>query len=81
MSDDIQKHVKVYYAVFAALASDPEVKGVIVTGAGDKAFVAGADIRYFVNKIKSGRVPDIVEFTRKGHALLLKIENGSCQWE
>jgi enoyl-CoA hydratase len=31
-------------AVFAALASDPEVKGVIVTGAGEKAFVAGADI-------------------------------------
>jgi len=31
-------------AVFTALASDVEVKGVIVTGAGEKAFVAGADI-------------------------------------
>jgi enoyl-CoA hydratase len=29
---------------FAALGSDPAVKGVILTGAGEKAFVAGADI-------------------------------------
>ncbi len=31
-------------AAFAALASDAEVRGVVVTGAGEKAFVAGADI-------------------------------------
>jgi enoyl-CoA hydratase len=31
-------------AVFTALAADDEVRGVILTGAGDKAFVAGADI-------------------------------------
>jgi len=31
-------------AAFGALRTDPQVKGVIVTGAGDKAFVAGADI-------------------------------------
>ena len=30
--------------IFAALASDAEVRGVVVTGAGEKAFVAGADI-------------------------------------
>jgi enoyl-CoA hydratase len=30
--------------VFARLRDDPEVGGVILTGAGDKAFVAGADI-------------------------------------
>jgi enoyl-CoA hydratase len=30
--------------VFEALAADQEVRGVIVTGAGEKAFVAGADI-------------------------------------
>jgi len=29
---------------FAALGADPEVGGVVVTGAGEKAFVAGADI-------------------------------------
>ncbi|HJS58521.1 MAG TPA: enoyl-CoA hydratase-related protein [Vicinamibacteria bacterium] len=31
-------------AAFASLASDPEVLGVVLTGAGEKAFVAGADI-------------------------------------
>jgi enoyl-CoA hydratase len=31
-------------AAFAALAEDDAVRGVILTGAGDKAFVAGADI-------------------------------------
>jgi enoyl-CoA hydratase len=31
-------------AAFAALGSDAEVRGVILTGAGEKAFVAGADI-------------------------------------
>ena len=31
-------------AVFTALASDAEVRGVILTGSGEKAFVAGADI-------------------------------------
>jgi len=31
-------------AAFSALASDAAVKGVVVTGAGEKAFVAGADI-------------------------------------
>jgi enoyl-CoA hydratase len=31
-------------AAFAAMANDPEVKAVIISGAGGKAFVAGADI-------------------------------------
>jgi enoyl-CoA hydratase len=33
--------------VFAALASDPDVRGVILTGSGEKAFIAGADIAEF----------------------------------
>jgi enoyl-CoA hydratase len=32
-------------AAFTALGSDGEVKGVVVTGSGEKAFVAGADIQ------------------------------------
>ncbi|MGA9535593.1 MAG: 3-hydroxyacyl-CoA dehydrogenase NAD-binding domain-containing protein [Desulfobacterales bacterium] len=61
---------------FTEAEQDAAVKAIVFQGAG-KAFVAGADIRYFVNKIKSGRIPDIVDFTRKGHALLLKIETAS----
>ena len=59
---------------FTAAESNPAVKAVVIQGAG-KAFVAGADIRYFVTKIKSERIEDIVAFTRKGHELLLRIEN------
>jgi enoyl-CoA hydratase len=33
-------------AAFSALADDASVRGVILTGAGEKAFVAGADIKY-----------------------------------
>jgi enoyl-CoA hydratase len=39
-----EKTVEELDAAFAALASDPEVKGVVLTGAGEKAFVAGADV-------------------------------------
>ncbi len=61
-------------ARFTEAESNPVVKAIVLQGAG-KAFVAGADIRYFVNKIKSGKIPEIVDFTRKGHELLLQIEN------
>ncbi len=63
-------------AKFAEAESNPAVKAIVFQGAG-KAFVAGADIRYFVNKIKADKIPDIVDFTRKGHELLLQIENCS----
>jgi enoyl-CoA hydratase/3-hydroxyacyl-CoA dehydrogenase len=58
---------------FGEAEADARVKAIVFQGAG-KAFVAGADIRYFVEKIKTGRIPDIVAFTRKGHELLLRIE-------
>lgn len=59
---------------FDEAEKDATVETIIFQGAG-KAFIAGADIRYFINRIKTGRIPEIVAFTRRGHALLLKIEN------
>ena len=59
---------------FSEAESNPQVEAVVIQGAG-KAFVAGADIRYFVSKIKSDRIQDIYNFTRKGQDVLLKIEN------
>jgi enoyl-CoA hydratase/3-hydroxyacyl-CoA dehydrogenase len=50
------------------------VKAVVLQGAG-KAFVAGADIRYFVKKIQAEKISEIVDFTARGHQLLLSIEN------
>ena len=61
---------------FAEAEGRSDVKAIVIQGAG-KAFVAGADIRYFVNKIKAERISDIVDFTRKGHEVFLKIENSS----
>ncbi len=59
---------------FEAAEKDAAVKGIVFQGAG-KAFVAGADIKYFVDKIKADQIGDIAAFTRKGHELLLRIEN------
>ncbi|MGD9973677.1 MAG: 3-hydroxyacyl-CoA dehydrogenase NAD-binding domain-containing protein [Desulfatirhabdiaceae bacterium] len=59
---------------FTEAETRDDVRAIVFQGAG-KAFVAGADIRYFVNNIKANRIPDIVAFTRKGHELFLRIEN------
>jgi enoyl-CoA hydratase/3-hydroxyacyl-CoA dehydrogenase len=61
-------------ARFTEAEKNPAVKAIAFQGAG-KAFVAGADIRYFVKNIKENKIPDTVEFTRKGHELFLRIEN------
>jgi enoyl-CoA hydratase/3-hydroxyacyl-CoA dehydrogenase len=61
---------------FSEAEGRADVQAIVIQGAG-KAFVAGADIRYFVNKIKANKIPDVVAFTRKGHDVLLNIENSS----
>jgi enoyl-CoA hydratase/3-hydroxyacyl-CoA dehydrogenase len=61
---------------FSEAENNPDVKAIVFQGAG-KAFVAGADIKYFIEKIKSDRLDDIVAFTRKGHELFLCIENST----
>ena len=61
---------------FSEAENHPDVKAIVFQGAG-KAFVAGADIKYFIDKIKADQISDIVEFTRKGHELFLRIENSA----
>ena len=51
----------------------PGVEAIIIEGGG-KAFVAGADIQYFIRKIDEDRIEDIVEFTRYGHEVLKRID-------
>lgn len=55
-----------------ALAT-PGLKGVVLAGAG-KAFVAGADISFFVRKLEAGAMDDVVAFTNAGQELLRAIE-------
>jgi enoyl-CoA hydratase/3-hydroxyacyl-CoA dehydrogenase len=59
---------------FSEAEQDPGVSAIIFQGAG-KAFVAGADIRFFIEKIKAGKINEIVDFTRKGHRLFRRIED------
>jgi enoyl-CoA hydratase len=55
---------------FDALAKNQEVQGVIITGAGEKSFVAGADISEFI-QIKGDAA---VEFMARGQRIFDKIE-------
>ena len=58
---------------FHAAAGDTAVKGIVIAGSG-KAFVAGADIRYFVRHIQAGTIGAIADFTKRGQALLRAFE-------
>jgi enoyl-CoA hydratase len=56
---------------FTVLESDAEAKGVVLTGSGDRAFVAGADITQFTTLTKeSGKA-----FAERGQAVFNRIEN------
>ena len=59
-------------AVQAANSND-DVHTIVLDGAG-KAFVAGADVKFFVDKIRADAIPDIYEFTAEGHELLNMLE-------
>lgn len=57
--------------VFEHAQHDPAIRVVVLTGAGDKAFVAGADISE-LNKLSPFQAQD---FSRAGQRLMLLIEN------
>ncbi|MBT7637401.1 MAG: 3-hydroxyacyl-CoA dehydrogenase/enoyl-CoA hydratase family protein [Euryarchaeota archaeon] len=56
--------------------ANDSVHTIVLDGAG-KAFVAGADVKFFVDKIRADSIPDIVEFTANGHVVLDKLESSS----
>ncbi len=57
------------HAAFREGAGDRAVRGIVIAGTGS-AFVAGADIRFFVLNIDRGDIDRIISFTEAGHALL-----------
>jgi enoyl-CoA hydratase len=58
-------------AVFLELGSDPEVRAIILTGAGDKAFAAGADI----GELSSAGATEGQRIAARGQAVFDLIEN------
>jgi enoyl-CoA hydratase len=61
-----KKTIHELHDAFNSFDSDNEVKVIIITGSGDKAFVAGADISEFANF----NVEEGTELARKGQELL-----------
>src|SRR6184192_4337311 len=56
---------------FTAIKDDPEVRVALLTGAGEKAFVAGADI----GELNKNNPVEAKVYTHKGQAVLDLIEN------
>jgi enoyl-CoA hydratase/3-hydroxyacyl-CoA dehydrogenase len=60
--------------VLDSLNAREDIKTIVIDGAG-KAFVAGADVKFFVDKIQADAITDIYQFTANGHEVLNKLEN------
>jgi enoyl-CoA hydratase / 3-hydroxyacyl-CoA dehydrogenase len=60
-------------AAFAAVEADPAVRGIVIAGRG-KAFIAGADIRFFIRNIESQRLDLTMQFTKAAQDLLRAFE-------
>lgn len=68
---------------FARCSSDPDVRVIVVTGAGEKAFVAGADIAEFatrtpVDQYRAMREPSPLEAIERSPKPVIAAINGYC---
>ncbi|MGJ5178657.1 crotonase/enoyl-CoA hydratase family protein [Bradyrhizobium oligotrophicum] len=64
-------------ALMAALdriETDAGIRAVILTGAGDRAFSAGADIDEFSESVRQGRAAALRDFVRRGQAMTARLE-------
>lgn len=60
--------------ILKELTKDNDIRVLVLTGAGDKAFVAGADIKEFPNLFK-GRAGVAAEFALKVHKMFNALDN------
>ncbi|NOZ03528.1 MAG: 3-hydroxyacyl-CoA dehydrogenase/enoyl-CoA hydratase family protein [FCB group bacterium] len=63
-------------AAFETANRSEATETIIITGRG-KAFMAGADIKFFVDHIKNGTIPEILAFTKYAQELLQRIDDSS----
>ena len=56
--------------------ANDSIDTIVIDGAG-KAFIAGADVKFFVDKIRADSFPEIYNFTADGHTVLDKLESSS----
>ncbi|MDB5655769.1 MAG: Enoyl-CoA hydratase/carnithine racemase, partial [Tardiphaga sp.] len=57
-----------------AIETDDRVRAIILTGAGDRAFSAGADIAEFSGSVRLGAVVAQRDFVRRGQAMTARLE-------
>lgn len=57
------------------IEDDPDVRAIIVTGAGERAFSAGGDIHEFSESIRAGVDVAVKEFVRRGQAMTARFES------
>lgn len=68
MIDDLQRHLD-------AVAADDTIRAVLLTGAGERAFSAGADIPALAGSIERSVDTALREFVSRGQRLTRRIEN------
>lgn len=56
------------------LETDSDVGAIILTGAGERAFSAGGDIREFSQSVRLGAGPAVRDFVRRGQAMTARLE-------
>jgi len=61
---------------FTEADTDPDIETIFICGSG-KAFVAGADIKFFVQNIKKKTLENIVAFTKFGQNVFEKIDKST----
>jgi enoyl-CoA hydratase/3-hydroxyacyl-CoA dehydrogenase len=69
-----QTVVKQIDEAFGEAEGDPQTKAIILEAAG-KAFIAGADIKFFIDCIKEDRISDNYDFTAYGQEVLNRIDD------
>jgi enoyl-CoA hydratase/3-hydroxyacyl-CoA dehydrogenase len=71
-----EKVVEQLKNIVDTLNEDENVTTIVFEGAG-KAFIAGADVKFFVEKLRENSFEDILKFTQAGHDLLNTIEKST----
>ncbi|MFG3595752.1 crotonase/enoyl-CoA hydratase family protein [Bradyrhizobium sp. RDI18] len=61
-------------ATLDGVETDASVRAVILTGAGERAFSAGADIHEFSNSVRRGPNAAVRDFVRRGQAMTARLE-------
>jgi enoyl-CoA hydratase len=61
--------------VLDSIENEPALRAVILTGAGERAFSAGADITEFSESVRQGPDAAVQAFVRRGQSMTARIEN------